>query len=205
MQRNIALIGAASVIALVTGSLLYPALFPPSDPLAECRNGQVAGGDIGGAFTMTNQLGETVTDAEVITGPTLMYFGYTFCPDVCPLDVSRNAQAVSILEERGISVRPVFVSIDPDRDTPEVLASFTGNFHDQMVGLSGTPEQTAAIARAYKVYYQKQDGDDPDYYMMDHSTFSYFMTPELGFVDFFRRDESPEDMAERLACFIEKS
>ena len=161
----------------------------------------MAGGDIGGPFTLVSETGETVTDADVITEPTLLYFGYTFCPDVCPLDSARNAQAIDILRETdGIAARPVFISFDPDRDTPEVVAAFTDNFSDDMLGLTGTQEQVAAAARAYRVFYDKQ-GDDPEYYTMNHSTFSYIVLPRVGFVDFVNRDDPPEAVAERMACF----
>ena len=93
------------------------------DKFAQCRSSQIAGGAaaIGGPFELVNGKGETVTDKDVITEPTLVYFGYTFCPDVCPFDMSRNAEAVDILAERGLSVTPLFISIDPDLDTPEVV------------------------------------------------------------------------------------
>jgi protein SCO1/2 len=121
---------------------------------------------------------------------------------VCPLDLARNAQAVDILEEQGIAATPVFVTIDPERDTPEVVGSYAEAFHPRMVGLTGTPEQVDAAARAYRVYYAKQ-GDDPETYLMDHSSFSYLVLPEVGFVDFVNRDEPPEAVAERMACFVE--
>jgi protein SCO1/2 len=178
---------------------------PAADPFAQCREGVVAGGagQIGGPFTLVSETGETVTDAEVITEPTLVYFGYTFCPDVCPLDTVRNAEAVDILEADGYSVRPVMISVDPERDTPEVMAAFTNNVHPRMLGLTGTPEQTDAAARAYRVFYRiNRDGDDP-YYLVDHSAFTYLVLPEYGFVDFFNREITPQQMAERTECFVD--
>lgn len=176
-----------------------------ADPFAQCRGSVVAsGGDrIGGPFTLVSETGETVTDEDVITEPTLMYFGYTFCPDICPLDTVRNAEAVDILEADGRRVQPVFVSVDPQRDTPEVVAAFTDNIHPRMLGLTGTPEQTDAAADAYRVYYRvNQEGDDP-YYLVDHSAFTYLVLPEHGFVEFFNRDTTPREMAERTACFLD--
>lgn len=178
-----------------------------TDAFAQCRASAVAGGtaEIGGPFTLVSETGETVTDADVITEPTLLYFGYTFCPDVCPLDTVRNAEAVAMLEERGISAQPVMITVDPERDTPEVMDDFTANIHPRMLGLSGTPEQTDAAARAYRVYYRiNREGDDP-YYLVDHSNFTYLVLPEHGFVEFFRGDLTPSEVAERTACFIEAS
>ena len=137
----------------------------------------------------------------MIDQPALLYFGYTFCPDVCPLDVARNAQAVEILEERGEIVKPVFISIDPKRDTPEVVDDFTANMHPRMLGLTGSPEQVRKASQAYRTFYQAQEGDD-DYYLVDHSTLTYLVLPETGFVEFFRRDTSPQEMADRVQCFL---
>jgi protein SCO1/2 len=131
-----------------------------------------------------------------------VYFGYTFCPDVCPVDLSRNAIAVDILDEQGVEITPVFISIDPARDTPEVVGDYASNFHDRMIGLTGSPEQVKAASVAYRTYYAKAD-EDPEFYIMDHSTFSYLVFPEQGFVEFFRTEETPEAVAEKLACFVD--
>jgi protein SCO1/2 len=173
------------------------------DRFAQCRESQVAGGadSIGGPFTLIDKTGRTVTDADVITGPTLIYFGYTFCPDVCPIDTVRNAEAVDILEERGIEVTPVFISIDPARDTPEVVGDFAANIHPRMIGLTGTEEQVRAASLAYRTYFAVQPAED-EFYLVDHSTFTYLVLPEVGFVDFFRREATPDEIADRVACFI---
>lgn len=173
------------------------------DRFAQCRGSQVVGFELGGPFTLTNGAGETVTDEDVITEPSLLYFGYTFCPDVCPLDVARNAVAVDILEEQGHKVTPVFISVDPERDTPEVVGAFAENMHERMIGLTGTPEQVREASRAYKTYYKSHDDGSDPYYLVDHSTFTYLVLPEQGFVEFFRREASPEDMANRVACYVE--
>jgi protein SCO1/2 len=186
----------AGVAAMALGPLLRA-----GDAFADCRDGQVAGGDIGGPFTLVNGQGETVTDRDVISLPSVLYFGFTTCPDVCPLDLARNAQAVDLLEERGVEARPVFITIDPERDTPEVVAGYAKAFHPDMVGLTGTPEQVDAAARAYRVYYAKQ-GDDPGTYLMDHSSYSYLALPGMGFVDYIGRDATPEELAQRLECFV---
>lgn len=202
MRTSTLAIGAAAVaLAGVAGMALAP-LWTGQDAFAGCREGQVAGGDIGGPFTLVDAGGRTVTERDVLTEPSILYFGFATCPDVCPLDLARNAQAVDILEEQGIAATPVFVTIDPERDTPEVVGSYAEAFHPRMVGLTGTPEQVDTAARAYRVYYAKQ-GDDPETYLMDHSSFSYLVLPEVGFVDFVSRDEPPEAVAERMACFVE--
>lgn len=194
----------AAIAAVVGGIWAYTALLAPEDQFAQCRAGAVAGGsaEIGGPFTLVNGDGVTVTEADVITGPTLIYFGYTFCPDVCPFDVARNALAIDVLEEMGIDATPVFISIDPERDTPDVVGNFAANMHPRMIGLTGTPEQVKAASQAFRTYYRKQDGDD-EYYLVDHSTFTYLVLPGMGFVEFYRRETTPEEMAESVACFVE--
>ena len=168
---------------------------------APCGNTAIAGSTIGGPFELVSETGQTVTDRDVITGPTLVYFGYTFCPDVCPLDSARNALAVDILAEQGMDLGAVFISVDPNRDTVEVVGDYTDNFHPDMIGLTGTPEQVRAAAQAYKVFYRAHD-DDPEYYLVDHSTQTYLMMPETGLATFFKREDSAETIAEIAACFI---
>ena len=172
------------------------------DQFAQCRSSSVAGGDLGGPFELVNGAGETVTDAEVITEPTLIYFGYTFCPDICPMDVDRNAEAVELLEERGKIVKPVFITIDPARDTVDVVREFADIMHPRMVGLTGSPEQIKAASKAYRTYYSAQPAVDGEY-LVDHTTFSYLVMPEVGFVDYFRREISAKQMADKLGCFVD--
>lgn len=205
MNRSlIALVAVSGVAAAVALGWYVSRSDTSGDQFAQCRASTVAGGAgaLGGPFELVNAAGDTVTDQDVITEPSILYFGYTFCPDVCPLDVQRNAVAVDVLAERGMSVTPVFISIDPERDTPDVVGDFADNMHDKMIGLTGSPEQVKAASQAYRTYYRAQDSGD-DYYLVDHSTFSYLVLPEHGFVEFFRREASPEQMADTVSCFVE--
>jgi protein SCO1/2 len=204
MTKLYAGLAVAAVLAVIGGSVAWTFLRAPDDVFAECRGSVVATGtaSIGGPFTLVSETGTTVTEADVITKPSLVYFGYTFCPDICPFDAARNADAVDILAERGYDVLPVFISVDPQRDTPERLAEFTDYMHPAMIGLSGSEEQVRAASQAYKTYFRKQEGDD-EFYLVDHSTFTYLVLPEQGFVEFFRRETTPEEMAEATACFID--
>ena len=154
---------------------------------------------------LVNAQGELVTDADVITEPTLIYFGYTFCPDVCPLDTARNAEVVDLLAERGISTTPVFISIDPERDTPEAVGDFAYNMHEKMIGLTGSVEQVKAASKAYRTYFKANKAEDDEYYLVDHSTFSYLVLPEYGFVEFFRREATAAQMADTVACFVNQT
>ncbi|MDF1802165.1 SCO family protein [Thalassovita sp.] len=208
MSRALIAVTSAVTVAALVGATYYVTSGPnQTDKYAECRTAAVAGGSsqIGGPFTLIDEKGKTVTDKDVINQPTLLYFGYTFCPDVCPLDNARNAEAVEILEDRGTIVQPVFISVDPDRDTPETLDDFTYNLHPRMLGLTGSPEQVKAASMAYRTFYQKQEPEegDEDYYLIDHSTFTYLVFPEDGFIEFFRRDLPPEAMADKVQCFMD--
>ena len=111
-------------------------------------------------------------------------------------------QAVDILAERGMEVSPVFISIDPNRDTPEIVGEFAENLHERMIGLTGTPAQVKAASQAYKTYYAVNGDTSDPYYLVDHSTLTYLVFPQAGFVEFFRRDLTPEQLADRVGCFV---
>lgn len=205
MTRIIAPV-AALVAALFIGGIWWATQGGQSAGIGQCTATKIAGdgNEIGGPFELVNAEGQTVTDKDVITEPSLIYFGYTFCPDVCPLDTARNAEAVDILAERGMSVTPVFITIDPERDTPEQVGDFAFNLHEKMIGLTGSMEQVDAASKAYRTYYKHHDKSD-EFYLVDHSTFTYLVLPEQGFVEFFRRDVTAEAMADRVGCFVENA
>jgi len=197
-----ALVAVVALVAAGAGGYLYTKS-KPTDSFASCGGSQIAGGaKIGGPFTLLDaRTGKTVTDAQVITKPSLVYFGYTFCPDVCPLDNARNAQATDILAKMGMDVQPVFISVDPARDTPRVVNDFTEAFSPKMIGLTGTLEQVKAAAKEYKAFFRIADPSKNDY-IVDHSTFTYLMLPKTGFADFFKREDTPEQVAKRVACYL---
>ncbi|MFD2173048.1 SCO family protein [Rhodobacter lacus] len=204
VSAKTAAVGGALTLAVLLGASWYLTIGKgPEDPLAECRVGATAGTTrIGGPFTLTSETGATVTEKEVISGPSLVYFGYTWCPDVCPIDSTRNAAAADLLAARGYQVTPVFISVDVARDTPESLREFTDLMSPKMVGLTGTQEQIDAVIRAYRAYYRVAEPGNPET-LIDHSTQTYLMDPAQGYLDFYDRDVSPEVMAESVACFID--
>lgn len=206
MLKVYAALAITAVAGLLGGTAYMVWNQQKADAFAACRGASVATGvgSIGGPFTLTDTTGKTVTDKEVLAKPSLVYFGYSFCPDVCPLDGARNAEAVDMLAAKGYDVTPVFITIDPARDTPAVLKDFTENLSPKMVGLTGSEAQVKAASLAYKTYFKKQDTGD-QYYLMDHSTFTYLMLPNTGFADFFDRDATAEKIVERTACFIDHS
>ena len=197
---------ACGVVAVgIGGSALYVTLNQETDLYAECRVTQIAGGGatIGGPVELISETGVPVTSEEGIDGPTLIYFGYTFCPDVCPIDLSRNAEAVAMLEDRGIdTVEPVFITVDPERDTVEQVAAYTDFMHDRMLGLTGSQEAIDAAIRAYRVYARKAPAED-EWYLVDHSSFSYLMAPG-GLLEVYPSNMGATEMANSLECFVEK-
>lgn len=200
-------ISAAGIAAAALGVMGYGALTGGSDDqFAQCRATQVSGGAgaLGGPFSLTDHTGRAVTEADFADRPTLLYFGYSFCPDVCPLDNARNAEATDLLTARDYDLTPVFISVDPERDTQELLAEFVSFMHPKMIALTGTEEQIRDAARAYRVYYAKQDSTD-EFYLIDHSTFAYLLLPGHGFVEVIRRDQTPEQVADTVACFIDNA
>ena len=172
---------------------------------SKCSPNTVASGTsaIGGNFSLIDTSGKLRNSKELILKPSLIYFGYSYCPDVCPFDLQRNAIAVDILDEREIDIVPIFITIDPDRDTPERMKDFTSFVHPKMIGLTGSKEQVSKTMKQFKVYGQKastnSDGGD---YLMDHSAFTYLVDPEVGFLDYFNRSVSATDMADIVECFI---
>ncbi len=141
---------------------------------------------VGGPFTMVNHKGQTVTDKDFRGRPMLLFFGFTFCPDICPTELQVMTAAITELGDAGKDIQPILVSIDPARDTPEVLAAYIANFGDNVVGLTGSEKQVEAMAGAYRVFYSKQDNPkDPSNYLMDHSSIIYLMGANGTFLKHF--------------------
>ena len=154
---------------------------------------------IGGAFTLTDNTGKRVTDQDFHGKYTLVFFGFTSCPDICPAGLQLIAGALQKLGTKAQFITPIFISVDPQRDTPEKLAAYVKNFDPRLVGLTGTPEEIAAVAKAYKVYYAKVPSKErPDDYTMDHTSIIYVMDPKGEFVTHFTPSTSVDDMAAKL-------
>jgi protein SCO1/2 len=152
---------------------------------------------IGGPFRLVDQNGKTVTDADLKGKWSLVYFGYTHCPDACPTALNDISIALDDLGSQRSAVRPVFITVDPERDTPEVLKSYVTSFDAPILALTGTPEEIAQAAKGYRVYYAKHPEPGGDY-SMDHSSVIYVMDPEGRFTASFTHENSPEEIAERL-------
>jgi cytochrome oxidase Cu insertion factor (SCO1/SenC/PrrC family) len=158
---------------------------------------------MGGRFSLVNQDGRTVTPADFRGQLMVGYFGFTFCPDVCPTELGAIAAAMDMLSpEQQARTTPVFFTIDPERDTPAQMKSYVGNFHPRMVGLTGTPEQVAETARLFRVYYAKVNRPEMSEYLMDHSSFIYLIGDDGMLRALLRPQTSPEEIAAAIRALL---
>jgi len=180
-------------VLVVCGILLYRLWFDRMSPAV--TSGEAL---IGGPFQLTDQDGNKVTDQTYKGKLMLIYFGFTFCPDACPTALGVMSAALDQLDVAAERVVPILITVDPERDTPAVLKDYVSNFHPRMVGLTGTPEQVAEVAKAYRVYYQKAAGATGEDYLMDHTLLIYLMNGEGKYVTHFGPDATPEQMADEI-------
>ena len=171
-------------------------IFGGDMPVPAAGGVQLAQGiSLGGPFSLTDQAGKPVTERDFAGRWMLLYFGYTFCPDVCPTELGTMVAAVDALGGAGEQVVPVLITVDPQRDTPAQLADYVSRFHPRLQGLTGTPEQVAEVARRYRVYYARAQRAETTDYLMDHSSFIYLVGPDARVRSLFRPETKPEDMA----------
>jgi cytochrome oxidase Cu insertion factor (SCO1/SenC/PrrC family) len=185
-------------VLVICGVLLYR-LWMERVPSSGIVSGEAL---IGGPFQLTDQDGNAVTEQTYKGKLMLIYFGFTFCPDACPTALGVMAAAIEKLDVAGERVTPILISVDPARDTPQALKDYVGNFHQRMVGLTGTDEQIAKVAKAYKVFYQKAPGATGEDYLMDHSTLIYLMDGEGKFLTYFGPQATPDEVAEAIRKYL---
>lgn len=163
-------------------------------------NEQGGGGpSVGGPFTLEDSGGRTATDRDFRGKYMLVYFGYTYCPDVCPTTLNAVADALDRIGKKADDLKPVFITVDPRRDTPAVMKQYTAAFTPRLVGLTGTTEQIAAVAKEYRVYYaEHRTGPGPNDYSMDHSSILYLMGPDGRFIAPIRTDATGAEIASEL-------
>ena len=150
---------------------------------------------LGGPFSLVDQTGKAVTEQDFAGKWLLLYFGYTYCPDVCPTELGTIAAAMDALGPQAEKVVPALITVDPQRDTPAQLAEYVSRFHPRMQGLTGTAEQVAEVARRYRVYYARVNRADTTEYLMDHSSFVYLVGPDGRVRSLFRPEAGPDEIA----------
>jgi cytochrome oxidase Cu insertion factor (SCO1/SenC/PrrC family) len=199
--RLLAIAAASLLTGVVAGLVLFPTagqrLFGSG---ADGAGGKVMGQAlVGGPFSLTDQNGRRVTDKDFLGRPMLVFFGFTFCPDICPSGLQVIAAALDQLGPKGEAIVPVFVTIDPERDTPAQLKSYLASFHPRLVGLSGTSVEINDVAKKYRVYFKKvKDEKSSADYTMDHSTIMYLMDAKGQFVAHFSHATSADKLSEGL-------
>ena len=156
---------------------------------------------IGGAFTLVRQDGQTVTDAAFKGEPLLVFFGYTHCPDVCPTSLYEISEVFKAMGSDK-KVQALFITIDPERDTPAVMKDYLSSFDPRIVGLSGDPAQTQAVEKAFKVYAKKVPGAHGDDYTMDHTAIIYLLDKQGRFVNAFNLERTPQEAAKDLERYL---
>ena len=187
---------AALLIALLLGACSSSAGDAP--PLE--------GAKIGGPFTLIDQNGRQVTDKQFDGRYRLVYFGFTYCPDVCPVDLQSIGQAMRQLEkndpEVAARVQPIFISVDPERDTPAVLKQYVSAFHPRLIGLRGTQEQIVDVAKKYGIFHQKQENDGASDYMVDHLRIALLFGPKGEPIAILPHDKGADAMAAELKRWV---
>lgn len=187
-------LGFAVLLAAMLGWMRFSVPPPPQ--------GNLSGASLGGSFTLVNQDGKLVREADFAGRWRLIYFGYGFCPDICPTDLALMGRGLAAFEARqsarGAQVAPIFITIDPQRDTPAALKPFVAAFHPRLVGLTGTAAQISAVTKAYGVYAKRMDTSDPENYLMDHSAMVYLFDPAGRPVAFLPHQDLTADLITSL-------
>lgn len=192
----------ALLIGLAAGvmSAVLLATLPSGTPTVQSTGKAL----VGGPFALTDASGKRVTEKNFSGRPLLVYFGFTHCPDVCPAGLQIIAAALDKLGDKAKGMGAVFITVDPERDTPQLLGQYVASFHKDIVGLSGTPEDIAAVTKAYRVYVKKvPDEASPDEYSVDHSSFMYLMDGNGEYVRHFPHSVDATELAEVLSKAID--
>jgi protein SCO1/2 len=186
----------------IAGLLVAALLIGGAAVLVLTGHGRDGAPSVGGPFALVDGDGKTVTDQTFRGKFLLVYFGYTYCPDVCPTTLNEVADAMDKLGATAARVQPIFITVDPKRDSPAVIKQYAANFSPRLLGLTGTPEQIAKVAKEYRVYYaEHRTGPGPNDYSMDHSSILYLMGPDGQFIEPIPADET----AATIAADIQKA
>src|SRR3954468_7536883 len=185
----------STFFALLAALLLVGCSSPSAPPPLE-------GASMGGPFTLTDQNGRRVSDRDFAGKYRLVYFGYTFCPDVCPVDMQVIGAGLRSFEsqdaDRAARVQPIFISVDPARDTPPVLRQFVAAFHPRMIGLTGSEAEIAQVAREYRIFYERGEASAGGGYMVNHTRMAILYGPEGQPIAMIPHDQGPDGVAAEL-------
>ena len=146
---------------------------------------------VGGSYSLTDHNGKKVTDKSFPNKFKIIYFGYTFCPDICPTGMAVISQALDLLGKKAQRIKPLFITVDPKRDNIEIMAEYHSHFHPSFSNLTGTLDQIRRVAKLYRVYYKKSDASEAENYLMDHSSIMYVLSPEGEYINHFGPEITP--------------
>ena len=146
---------------------------------------------VGGSYSLTDHNGKKVTDKSFPNKFKIIYFGYTFCPDICPTGMAVISQALDLLGNKAQRIKPLFITVDPKRDNIEIMAEYHSHFHPSFSNLTGTLDQIRRVAKLYRVYYKKSDASEAENYLMDHSSIMYVLSPEGEYINHFGPEITP--------------
>lgn len=190
----------ALLLGLAAGVMTAVVLLADFGEIGGSHNAATGKALVGGPFTLVNGQGERVTEKTFAGKPMLVFFGFTNCPDVCPSGLQVIAAALDQLGDKAKGLTPIFITVDPARDTPEVTSKYVTSFHPAIVGLSGSEEDVAGAIKAYRVYAKKvEDGATADHYNVDHSAFLYLMDAKGEFVKHFSHTVDADTLAAELS------
>jgi len=200
LRRNplvwVAVIGAIVLYTQTDGNSLF-------GNLNDAQREAIHLSDVGGPFTLTDHTGQRVSDQDFRGSFMLVYFGYSYCPDVCPTDLLVMSHAVNMLGDAGEKVQPIFITVDPARDTVASLADYVPNFHPRLKGLTGSEAEINAATRAYKVYFKLgEEKEAPDDYPTEHTEIIYLMGPDGEFLDHFQHGRQPAEIAQLIGQYL---
>lgn len=165
-------------------------------------NNSIVAENFGGPFTLTNQDGEQVTQDDFKNQYRLIYFGFTYCPAICPTELQKMTVALNELGAAGKKIKPIFITVDPERDTVETMKQYIGSFHPNFIALSGTIAQIDQAKKSYKIYAAKVQDDTMSDYTMDHSSYIYFLDPDDNLIRIFKVDDTAQDMVQVMAPYL---
>ncbi len=198
INKTIAIILLIAILGMLTDFILKRAI-PETDAL------QPIAGDIGGPFTLIDMNGHTVSENFLTERFNLIYFGFTYCPVICPTELTKMTAALKQLPDHiAAQIQPIFITVDPDRDTPDVMRGYVDHFHPRLIGLTGSAQQIETVKKAYKVYAAKVDDPTLSDYTVDHSSYIFFTAPDGSVLNIFKTEDDVKTIAGNINAWVAK-